>query len=174
MKRTRLVVMCPPCIALLILLVPERVVASDKPNFSGSYIAEREKKASSDETASTLEIVQNDESIEITRVERGKRTISRCPLNGSDGDYTSPNGVAGKCKAQLKPKYLIVEFLVVTHPQQAPSPVRVHTKEKWQLSADAKMLTIKSEVDFPDFPSEVSAAVGGTTSGTAKYTRTSP
>jgi hypothetical protein len=28
----------------------------------------------------------------------------------------------------------------------------VHTKERWQLSSDAKTLIIKSEVDFPGFP----------------------
>jgi hypothetical protein len=45
-------------------------------------------------------------------------------------------------------------------------------KERWRLSADAKALTIKSDVDFPDFPPEISAAVSGTTSNTTTYTRT--
>jgi len=49
--------------------------------------------------------------------------------------------------------------------------VRVHTKEQWQLSKDGKTLTIKSDVDFPDFPSGVSVAVSGGTSTTTKYAR---
>ena len=76
-----------------------------------------------------------------------------------------------ECKAQLKAKYLILESVVVTR-RQATATVRMHTKERWQLSADGKNLTIKSDVDFPDFPSDISAAVAGDTSGTRKYTRT--
>jgi hypothetical protein len=160
--------------AALLMLVPEPTAATDKLNFSGSYVAEQVKKASENESASTLEVVQKDEDVEIIRVELGKKTISRCPLNGTEGDYTSAGGVSGRCKAQLKPKYLIVESVVVTSLQQATSAVRVHTKEKWQLSADAKTLIIKSDVDFPDVPSDISAAMAGTTSGTAKYKRAGP
>ena len=82
--------------------------------------------------------------------------------------------MSGKCKAQLKPKYVILESVVLTRPPQAASALRMHTKVKWQLSADAKTLTIKSDVDFPDFPSDISASVAGTTSGTVKYKRASP
>jgi hypothetical protein len=107
-----------------------------------------------------------EDAAEITRTGSGKKTLSRCPTNGSEGNYTSPGGISGHCKAQIRGKYLIVESMVVTRLPQATTPVRMHTKEKWQLSADAKTLTIKSEVDFPDFPSDISAAVASTTSGT--------
>ena len=50
--------------------------------------------------------------------------------------------------------------------------MRIHTEERWQLSADSKILTVKSEVDFPDAPRDVSAVVGEYASGTQKYTRT--
>lgn len=158
------------CAGLVIAGSTKTGLAADKLNYSGKYSAERLKK-SGGESDSTLEVVQNDDSIEVTRVEQGKRTTSRCPLNGSEGDYTSPSGVPGKCRAQLKAKYLILESIVVARPPAA-APVRVHTKERWQLSADAKNLTIKSDVDFPDFPSDISAAVAGSTSGMTKYTRT--
>jgi hypothetical protein len=140
-------------------------------SYAGKYSAEGLKTTSGGGTGSTLEAVQNEDSIEVTRVELGKRTTNRCPFNGAEGDYTSPGGVSGRCKAQLKAKHLILESVVVTRPQTTGPPVRMHTKERWQLSADAKTLTIKSDVDFPDFPSEISAAVSGTTS-TTKYTRT--
>ena len=147
------------CAALVITLMPERTSASDKLNFSVKYVVDQAKKSSEGENDSILEVIQNDDSVEITRVELGKKTVSHCPVNGSDGDYTSPGGVSGKCKVQLKPKYLILESVVLARPQQTASPLRIHTKEKWQLSADAKTLTIKSDVDFPDVPADISAMV---------------
>ena len=165
----------PACVAVALTLAPVTSSAGEKLNFSGEYVAVDQSKSSAEgENAPTLDVVQNDDNVEITRVELGKKTVSHCPLNGSDGDYTSPGGVSGRCKVQLKPRYLILESIVLTRSQQAASPVRMHTKEKWQLSSDAKILTIKSDVDFPDFPTDVSAAVAGTTSGTAKYKRTTP
>ena len=146
-------------------------LAADKVNYSGKYSADRPTVKSGVETDSTLEVVQNEDGIAVTRVELGKRTTSHCPLNRSEGEYTSPAGVSGKCKAQLKAKYLILDSVVVTRPQPTAT-VRMHTKERWQLSADGKSLTIKFDVDFPDFPSDMSAAVAGDTSGTRKYTRT--
>src|SRR5438477_4610513 len=104
MKRNAHLVLTATCAALL--MVPRWTSATDKLNFSGKYLAEQGKNTS--ENVSTLEVVQSDDGIEITRVELGKKTVSRCPLNGSDGDYTSPGGVSGKCKAQLKPKYVIL------------------------------------------------------------------
>ena len=174
MKRIGYRALWAVCAALILTLVSARSSASDKLNFSGKYIADQAKNSAEGENASTLEVVQSDDIVEITRVEFGKKTVSRCPLNGSDGDYTSPSGVSGKCKAQLKPKYLMLESVVLTRSQQAASPIRMHTKEKWQLASDAKTLTIKSDVDFPDFPADISAAVERTTSGTVKYKRTSP
>lgn len=141
-------------------------------NYSGKYSADRPTIRSGVETESVLEVVQNEDSIEITRVELGKRMTSHCPFNGSEGGYMSPGGVSGKCKAQLKTKYLVLESVVVGRPQATAPPIREHTKERWQLSADRKSLTIKSDVDFPDFPADISAAVAGDTSGTIKYTRT--
>jgi hypothetical protein len=146
-------------------------LAADKVNYSGKYSADRPTVKSGVETDSTLEVFQNDDGIVVTRVELGKTTTSHCPLNGSEGEYTSPGGVSGKCKAQIKAKYLILESVVVTRPQRT-AIVRMHTKERWQLSADGKSLTIKSDMDFPDFPADISAAVTGDTSGTRKYTRT--
>ena len=160
------------CVGLIVSCLAKTGLAADKVNYSGKYSAARLKPAPGGAGDSILEVVQTEDRIEITRVERGQTTTSRCPLNGSEGDYTSPGGVSGKCKAQLKAKYLTVESVVVARPQPTAPPVRMHTKERWQLSADAKILTIKSDVDFPDFPSDISAAVAGTTSGTAKYTRT--
>ena len=94
------------------------------------------------------------------------------PLNGPDGDYKTPTGVPGKCKAQLKDKYLVLESVVVTPTQPNGPSMRMHIKERWQLSKDSKILTIKTEIDFPDAPPMVSSIVGEYGSGTEKYIRT--
>jgi hypothetical protein len=158
-------------VGMVIAGPPKDGLAADKMDYSGKYSAERLKNTPLGSSDSTLEVVQNEDSIEITRVELGKRTTSRCPFNGSEGEYTSPGGFSGKCKAQLKGKHLIIESVVVARPQPT-SAVRMHTKEQWQLSTDGKTLTIKLDVDFPDFPAGVTAAVAGSTSTTLKYKRT--
>jgi hypothetical protein len=164
------------CISVVALLVAMILSTSARPalagnatEYTGKYIAEP-PKAASGPAESALEVVQDENAIEITLMQSGKKTTSRCPLNGSEGDYTSPGGISGKCKAQLKDTNLIIESIVVTHPKPSTN-VRVHTKERWRLSKDAKTLTIKSAVDFPDFPSSVSSAVSGNTSTTFKYIR---
>jgi hypothetical protein len=150
--------------------VVEAGLAADNASYSGKYSAQRPKNAPSGSAEAVLEVVQTDDGVEITRVESGKRTTSRCPFNGSEGDYTSPGGITGKCKAQLKGKNLIIESVLLAHPQPTTS-VRMHTKERWQLASDAKTLTIKADEDFPDFPPAISAAVANDTSATTKYTR---
>ncbi len=144
-------------------------LAAERVNYSGKYLAQGRKTASGGKTDSTLEVVQTEDSIEITRMEYGSKTTNQYPLNGSEGDYKSPSGVPGKCKAQLKDKYLVLESVVTTRPQPNGPPVRIHTKERWQLSSDSKTLTVKSDVDFPDAPRDVSSIVGGSVSGTQKY-----
>lgn len=174
MKRKRFCGFLAAFALMLLTCVPNFALAAYKLNFSGKYVIEPAKKTSGGASDSTLEVLQNDDGVEIIRSELGKKTISRCPLNGLEGDYMSPGGVPGKCKAQLKPKYLIIESVVATRPQQTSPPVRMHTKEKWQLSSDAKTLSIKSEVDFPDLPPGISAAVAPDTSGATKYRRAGP
>ncbi|HVI79553.1 MAG TPA: hypothetical protein VM715_15580, partial [Candidatus Acidoferrum sp.] len=88
--------------------------------------------------------------------------------NGPEGDYTSPGGLAGRCKARLKDKTIIIEAVALAHPEPTTT-VRMRTKERWQLSRDAKILTIKSDADFTDFPTDISGIVAGNT--TTKYTR---
>jgi hypothetical protein len=160
------------CIGLVVAWTANAGLAANKVNYSGKYSLQGRKTTSGNETNSTLDVLQNEDGIEITSVEQGRRTTNRYPLNGSEGDYTSPGGVSGKCKAQLKDKYLVLESVVISRPQPSAPPVRIHTKERWQLSADSKTLTVKSDVEFPDFPGDISAVVGASGSGTQKYLRT--
>jgi hypothetical protein len=165
-------VVCVACIGLAVTGLANTGLAADKVNYSGKYSPQVRKTASGSETDLTFEVIQNEDSIEITKAGQSWRTTNRYPLDGSEGDYTSSGGVRGKCKAQVKGKYLVLESLVVSRPSPSGPPVRIHTKERWQLSADSKTLTIKSDVDFPDAPGDVSAIVGAYGSGTQKYTRT--
>ena len=168
-KQVFRLVECIACVILVTAWSTNSGLAADKLNYSGKYSLQGPKAASAGEPGSTLEVVENEDSLEVTRVELGKTTTSRCPLNGSEGDYTSPGGVAGKCKALFKGKYLVLESVFVTKPESAGSAVRMHTKERWQLSTDSKILTIRTDTDFPDFPSDISAALNA--SGTLKYSR---
>jgi hypothetical protein len=129
------------------------------------------RTASGNKIDATIEVVQSDDSIEITNVDQGRRTTNRYPLNGSEGDYKSPGSVAGKCKAQLKDKYLVLESVVTSRRQPNAPPVRIHIRERWQLSSDSKTLTVKSDLDFPGAPRDVSSVVGESVSGTQKYAR---
>lgn len=144
--------------------------AEEQASFSGTYSEGPAKGKSADSTHSTLEVVQSDQAIEISRVASGKNTTSKCPFDGTEGEYTSSGGVPGKCKAKLKGRDLLIESVVIAR-QPPGAPMRIHTKERWQLSKDAKTLTVKSEVDFPDAPAAVSSAIASGLSGTDKYIR---
>ena len=155
MTRSLNLVACAVCISLMVTWSANSVQATDKTNYSGRYTLQGQKSTSGIKTDSTIEVLQNQESLEITRSEQGHRTTNRYPLNGSEGDYTSSGGVPGKCRAELKGKYLVLESVVMARPQPSAPPVRMHAKERGQLSADSRTLTIKSAVDFPDFPGDI-------------------
>ncbi|HET9409769.1 MAG TPA: hypothetical protein VFO39_21210 [Candidatus Sulfotelmatobacter sp.] len=159
------------CVVFLAAFVVQHGFAAEKVNFSGKYRAEHSKSALAEEVDSSLEVAQSEDAVDIKKAAGGMNSTSHCPFNGSEGDYISLRGISGKCKAQLKGKNLVIESVVLTRPQPASAPVRMRTKERWQLSADAKVLVIKSDADFPDFPPEISSAVAGSTSGTTKYVR---
>jgi len=159
-------------LALLLAIAAFTGPAGDLPSFTGKYSPTDKKDKSISKVV--LEVVQTGDAIEVTRVDRtdkDKRTTNRYPVDGSDGDFVSPSGIHGKCRAQFKGKQLILESLVEVQLPSSGRAIREHTRERWQLSADGKTLTIQTDVDFPDFPGEISAAVAGDTSGRKKYVR---
>ena len=83
MKKILIFVAWVACAGLVIAWSAKPGLAADKVSYSGKYSAERLKTTSGGETDSTLEVVQNEDSVEVTRVELGKRTTSRCPFNDS-------------------------------------------------------------------------------------------
>ena len=138
-------------------------------NYAGTYSGQASKGARS-QPAAVLRVIQNDDVIEITRDEGGRTTTSRFPLNGQQGDYTSPRGSTGKGKVDFKGKGLAIESIVLTRPQSNGPGVRSRIRERWQLSPDAKLLTIRFNVDFPDLEQLTHGATDQTWMET--YTRT--
>ncbi|MFL6437896.1 MAG: hypothetical protein ACJ71Q_09975 [Terriglobales bacterium] len=119
------------------------------PDFSGTYmlVGKNKKEAGS---ITTLKVTQTADEIRFVRTEGGKSTTSFFELNAGEGEYVTPGGVSGKGKATAKGKDLVLDSTAFVAPQQGKSPTRLHTKQRWQLSPDAKTLTIHFDVDFPD------------------------
>ena len=142
----------PLLLAALFVMVSTKV-AADKRDFSGSYTLKASKGTSKSETgkAWTLRVTQSESTIEVAREADGQQNINKFPLDGSEGTYISPGGPTGTCKAQFKSKYLILDKFVTTHPQPNGPAVQMHTRERWELSADSNTLTVRSEVDFPQY-----------------------
>jgi hypothetical protein len=145
-------------------------LAADAQNYTGKYSLQ-ERKNGLVISDSDIEVVQTENDLEVTTIHGGKRTTNRYPFDGSEADYVSPGGVPGKCKGQFKGRQLILDSTVASRPQPNAPIVRQHTKQRWQLSADSKTLTIQTDVDFPDVPASVSAAVAGDVSDKQKYIR---
>jgi hypothetical protein len=99
-----------------------------------------------------LKVLQSVTVIEVTGVMDGKVNSKKFPLDGREGAYTRSGGITGECKGQFKGKFLFLEAFVTTHRQTNGPAVPLHTKERWELSADSKTLTVRSDVDFPGMP----------------------
>jgi hypothetical protein len=129
-------------------------LAVDKLDYSGSYTLTGAKGSFKYDKATvwTLKVVQSAAAIEVTRVMDGKLHFNKFPLDGTEGVYNSSGGIPGKCKAQFKGKSLFLDSFVTTRPQPNGPAVQLHTRERWELSADSKILTIRSDVDFPGMP----------------------
>lgn len=130
--------------------------AATRPDFSGNYAVQLKK---SDKPASvSIRVAQTESAVEVTRIYGDKSVTNRFPLDGSEGDFTTETGVRGKCRGQFKNDSLVLESLVASPPKANSPSLRFDTIEEWRLSADAKTLTIKTEIKCPDMPPEVVAA----------------
>jgi hypothetical protein len=162
-------VVCAAWVSVMMAWSAEPGLPADAPNYTGKYSLQERKNApvSSDPE---VEVVQTESDVQVTTTSGGNRTTNRYPLNNSEGDYVSPGGVPGKCKARFKGSQLILESMVVTHPQPNV-PVRMHIKERWELSKDSKTLTIQTDIDFPDMSAAISSAVTENSPEKQKYVR---
>jgi type 1 fimbria pilin len=129
-------------------------------NFTGKFVHRGDKINSDLDPEVTLDVVQNDQTVEVTRDGPAGKMSNRYLLNGSEQDCVTSNRVSAKCKAQLKGKYLALESVVDSPEQNSGSVIHVRTLEQWQLSGDSKTLTIKLRVDFPGAQSGMSSNEG--------------
>jgi hypothetical protein len=142
-------------VAALLLLGPS-LPAAEGPSFSGSYTLTGAKGDFdfSKDTVWTISAVQTATAIEVTRVMDDRKSTNRFPLDGTEGGFTSATGVMGKCKGQLKGKTLTLESVIVTYPARNRPGFETRTRERWELSANSKTLTIRNDVDYPGSPLE--------------------
>jgi hypothetical protein len=157
-------------VALAAIAVPHAIFAAPNLNFTGKYVHRGDKSNSDLDPEVTLNVVQSDQAVEITKEGPGGILFNRFLLNGSEQDCVTSNRVSARCKAQLKGRNLIVESLVDSSDQTSGGLVHIHTVEQWQLSGDLKTLTIRLRVDYPGARSGMSSSEGQSVEED-KYTR---
>lgn len=133
-----------------LLVASPRTEAADRPDFSGSYSLKSANGSKSGEVW-TLQVIQTESALNVTKVADGHPNINKFPLDSGDGAYASPGGPIGTCKGQFKGRKMILDMFVTTRPQPNGPAVQMHTRERWELSKDSRTLTIHSDVDFPKF-----------------------
>jgi hypothetical protein len=94
--------------------VPHAIFAATNLNFTGKYVHRTGKGGSDVDPEITLDVVQNDQTVEVTREASVGKTSNQYSLNGSEQDCVSYTGVSAKCKAQVKGKSLILESITET------------------------------------------------------------
>ena len=76
----------------------------------------------------------------------GQRLVNTFPLDGTEGVYKDPAGGAGKCKGHFKGRYLYLDWIIVVRPKGGPI-IQSHMVERWELSANLKILTIQNDFE---------------------------
>jgi hypothetical protein len=112
-------------------------LAADVSDYTGKYSLQEHKNvpASSDPE---IEVFQTEKGVEVVTIYHGKRAPNFYPLNGMGGTTSAQGAFPAKCTAQFKGKQLILESTVATRPQPNAPIVRLHSKQRWQLSGDSK------------------------------------
>lgn len=132
---------------VLSCLAMSPALRSAVPDFSGNYTLKTKKKSSSAEVW-TMHVVETPSAVKVTRNMGGHVNSNIYPLAGV-GRYVSDGGKLGTCQAKIKGSKLFLESLVVARPVANGPPVRVRTRERWELSKDRKTLKVRTDVDFP-------------------------
>ncbi len=130
-------------------VIGSRLESAERPDFSGSYVLMVTKGSVQPKKGLdwTLNVAQHDSLIEITKMMDGEGDNYKARLDGSETPYLSPGGAKGICTARIKGKTLQLETLVTSRPRAGAPPAQIRTKQKWNLSADGRTLTIRNEVE---------------------------
>jgi hypothetical protein len=81
-------------VALLAAATQRVGLAANNQNFTGKYLHPGERGRGDLDPAVTLDVVQSEETIEITRVDPGGKTSNLYPLNDTEEDCISPSGLS--------------------------------------------------------------------------------
>lgn len=147
-----------------LLLTPSIIAQSEKPNFGGSFTLKDIKGGFKQKVPVwTLEVIQTESTIEVTRVIDSIRLAYNCPLKGGEGKFSTPDGGSGTCKAQWKGNDLVLDKTILRRPRTNGPESQTRVWERWKLSPDLRTLTIKIDVNFPGTPISGSQLFGPTT-----------
>jgi hypothetical protein len=130
--------------------------AQAPPGFSGSWTLNPDL-AKLRKASITLRIEQTDKTLRITREDKGKTTVSTYPLDGADGVYTAPSGLAGTGHVTRSGDDLLIDTFVTTTTEG--DTIRFHTHEKWSLTLSGKVLTVHVDTDSPDIAPALLATI---------------
>jgi hypothetical protein len=156
LKPTRRFQMLTFCVALLVGLCVANSFAQPPAKFSGSYTLNPDL-AKLRGTTISLRIEQTAKTLEITREEAGKKTVSTYPVDGTDGVYTTATGLVGKGHIAIKGNDLVIDTFVTADADG--EKIRFHTHETWSLGLGGKVLTMHVDTDSPDIPAAELATV---------------
>jgi hypothetical protein len=153
LKPTRRFPLMTICVALLFGF---HASAQAPANFSGAYALNPEI-AKLRGTSILLHIEQTAHTLEITREEAGKKTVSIYPVDGTDGIYTTATGLLGKGHISIKGNDLTIDTYVTADADG--EKIRFHTHETWSLGLAGKVLTMHVATVSPDIPAAELATV---------------
>lgn len=151
--------------SVLLLCASSILFAQNGPDFSGVYLRNRAKsylrvgagaqsqrirllqeleQALDDGSPLILQVTQTADSIELTRIQNGAEASSRYHLNGPKSKQARSAGSKNLGRAKFKGDTLLIESNVPGPFQMFPGlTVSVRVEERWKLSPDSRLLTIR-------------------------------
>ncbi len=130
--------------------------AADKPNFSGTWVLDKDKSFSNPPGFDqTMTVMHNGDQIKLEgkqKTARGEVDLNESyTLDGKETEFTPPNppNAKGKRKAYWLPNnrgFVIDDVITTDSPN---GPVTQNLTRKWQLSSDGNSLTIDYYFDSP-------------------------
>jgi hypothetical protein len=141
----------------LVLLFGVLSFAADKPNFSGTWVLDKDKSFSNPPgLEQTMTITHNGDQIKLEgkqKTVRGEVDLNESyTLDGKQADFTPPNppNAKGKRKASWLPnnKGILIEDEIISNSPEGQE-VTQHIARKWQLSPEGNTLTVDYYFDGP-------------------------
>jgi hypothetical protein len=143
-------------VTLLCLCLSQRTPALAKPDFSGTWVLDKNRSFSNPAgLEQTLVVVHSGDQIKVdsklVTTNGGEQTINESyTLDGKETEFTPPGtqpGVKGKRKASWLPegRGVIIEDNITS--DSPKGPVTTQVMRRWTLSADGSSLTVDYYID---------------------------